>query len=1287
MHKAASMKIGPTFWFLILLASLMAVPCSAQIPHAIVLDGAGPWQDARWTLGVTQFTSLLTDAGYQINTVSPADLASAPPASDVLLAAPSLESLPLAAFKAVAAFLAAGGALMASGGEPFRDPLYPASNGSWIDQISLLQALTPEKTVLNPATAALSEAFYVPEPITRATVIGPDGQSAALDFQLQMSTAQFYLLTAPVAAPAFNAGQTATIVWTRGTPGQSMMLEWDETDGSRWIAIVPLTTQWTKQVLLPSEFRYYAGPPARAATTFNPAQASLLYFGVATNQGALPGPIEFALGSIGVASTPPAFEAFTPPLLETLSPGYKQYVTERAGQSVRVPITRGRGLSATPDPDGRYHAIGDLLSPAATWYVKNSGTAVIWLPWPQLQDPDRAQLVAQLRAASSRLYLMNAGPAQIVTVPSEDINLGARVLNAGPASAAANLLWSISDSTGTGVARFTSTLSVAAGGLLTVPATDAGRLPPGDYSITASLTVATQEIDRIDGRVRVVRPTSEFQPDQRITVANGAFSTGAGHPLFLQGVNYWPRYTAALEPARFYQSWLSPQNYDPDVVEADLGLLASLNFNMVSIHYFGTDGARSIVDFLDRCRRHGIWVDISIDAFGGGAPSILNRGQLLGINSSYITSLLQSAFLTGNDRVLAFSLLSEPFLGVHSDRLGIDSAWRAWITDQYGTAANAENIWAFTAPRDAQGQISNPLDSQIQNDGPWRGMVAAYRRFIDDFLSRSIGAAARLVRSISPGTLISYRNGGSAAVNADYSLLGEGLTMMQEMNYDFGTAAAHLDFIAPHAYFIPIPWPDGRGLGVEAAYARYRSGGKPVYWTEYGINIGDAGLGMATQAATCDSVMRLVSEDGSGAAAAWWMPGGWRPDEGSDYGILNPDGSPRQCATILSQWGAAFQTTPPAQPAGTPVKITIDRDADARGDVGVFLRWQKDYVTARQAGSPAVLVDAGTGTDTSTMPFLQVGNFSYVGSGPLKYANGEFAGIHLQCPGVDVRVENGDQVKVPAGSACLITMTLVNTGAASWLPAARGNRGVVLHTSAGDLPLANPLGYLQRTDFGPLKITAGEGEVDITGRLSIQGLGPFGETLRFSLVSGARSAINVPITAGGAVSNSTLGTSAAVQAGFATLSVKLGFAPYGTAVFSFKQDGVTVSEAGVPASAPTTSARIFIDYRSAAPAVPGRIDAGSIDVDTGVAVVNNGPVTAKVVYTLRGTSGGILSVGHGTIAAGTHFAKFINQLTDVEPDFKPALEFPHRHTVRIARNQQRPTSFDRRAARDHQSEK
>jgi hypothetical protein len=129
------------------------------------------------------------------------------------------------------------------------------------------------------------------------------------------------------------------------------------------------------------------------------------------------------------------------------------------------------------------------------------------------------------------------------------------------------------------------------------------------------------------------------------------------------------------------------------------------------------------------------------------------------------------------------------------------------------------------------------------------------------------------------------------------------------------------------------------------------------------------------------------------------------------------------------------------------------------------------------------------------------------------------------------------------------------------------------------------------------------------------------------------------------------------QTGYATVTIDSGTTPYGTAVFSFMQNEVTVGEAAVPASPPTTAARIFIDYRSSVAAIPGRISAGAVNVDTGIAAVDCSSAPANITYTLRNMTGATLSIGHGTLAAGAHFATFIDQLNQVAPDFALPADF------------------------------
>jgi enterochelin esterase-like enzyme len=138
----------------------------------------------------------------------------------------------------------------------------------------------------------------------------------------------------------------------------------------------------------------------------------------------------------------------------------------------------------------------------------------------------------------------------------------------------------------------------------------------------------------------------------------------------------------------------------------------------------------------------------------------------------------------------------------------------------------------------------------------------------------------------------------------------------------------------------------------------------------------------------------------------------------------------------------------------------------------------------------------------------------------------------------------------------------------------------------------------------------------------------------------------------GASKSSTSGDSTKnALAGYAKLIMNSGAAPYGTTVFMFKQNGVTVSEAGVPASPPTTRARVFIDYRSNVLGVPGRSESGTVNINTGIGVVNYGFNTAQITYTLRKINGSIIATGQCSLEAGHHFARFINQLNELASDF------------------------------------
>lgn len=176
-------------------------------------------------------------------------------------------------------------------------------------------------------------------------------------------------------------------------------------------------------------------------------------------------------------------------------------------------------------------------------------------------------------------------------------------------------------------------------------------------------------------------------------------------------------------------------------------------------------------------------------------------------------------------------------------------------------------------------------------------------------------------------------------------------------------------------------------------------------------------------------------------------------------------------------------------------------------------------------------------------------------------------------------------------------------------------------------------------------------------------------TVTTSVAAGAPSSqAHRSVPAGGAATASTVGSSGSVQAGYAINDATAakspdsfaisGGLPSGTAVFSVTQNGTVVSEAGVPASPPTTQGRIFIDYRTAVPAKSDQLDAGTITIDTGMALVNRGSGMANITFTLRDTSGGSPIIGHASLAQGDHKALFIEQLNSIAPDFVLPASFP-----------------------------
>jgi hypothetical protein len=118
----------------------------------------------------------------------------------------------------------------------------------------------------------------------------------------------------------------------------------------------------------------------------------------------------------------------------------------------------------------------------------------------------------------------------------------------------------------------------------------------------------------------------------------------------------------------------------------------------------------------------------------------------------------------------------------------------------------------------------------------------------------------------------------------------------------------------------------------------------------------------------------------------------------------------------------------------------------------------------------------------------------------------------------------------------------------------------------------------------------------------------------------------------------TQGTAATTQVGYARVSDAAGVAPQGLAIFGFRENGVLISETGVPASGLLTRGRLYAETSST--------------VKSGLAIANPGNGPATVTFTFNDETGREVGSGSTNIPANGQVAAFLH-----EPPFNGGLSF------------------------------
>lgn len=1047
----------------------IGVPLTATIlmakPQALLCQLGFPSENSAI---IEALTGQLETAGYQVTPIDAHDLCDPsrlPGEQSGLLVLPNGSNLPVAAAPAIEQFAKSGGNIIALGTPLWQKPMVHI-DGRWtpLDRIMKDQAgQLPPHVLFNFTPDDIrgwirSKGPNDGDATIETTNAGPAVGTRAL--HITISRMINWDTHGPTAIERpFPSGHTMTVFSARGGPDTPQLsFEWREKDGSRWIAVIALTSEWRRYVLTPEDFHYWDSVPARSRDRFRSENAETFYIGLSAShtRSVTTGPHEYWIGPIGTAPDQPEYRRLSPagsiPFFDTFCPIYKlfpcrevAYLKTRGDQAIvknadfpvpaalRSPHPRPRGCGFDTGRAWRWIPILEARTLDGQWrgapvtilaHAGGSFKGALWASFgiddpSWYREPASLELIGQMaRWMRRETFILDAGPDHYTYTAGQAVTLGVQIASTGdekhhPMEAKI----SIRDGSN-GREVYTNQWPVHFG--------DSDRFkgevewspsawPDQGFTCVSELWADNDLIDKVqsDFHAMPARPEKHF-----ITVRDGHFQLD-GKRWRAHGINYMPSSGIGTEDGPYFENWLGKRSYDPEVIQRDLDHIKSLGFNAVSIFvYHHAIKDQNLLDLLRRLDRLGIRANLSLRP---GSPRHDYPWHL-------IREIIEFNRLADNDTLFAYDLDWEPTFGTREERATWDQPWHAWITERYGSLEAAEKDWGVAVPRN-QEKVTNPAPHQVDTDGPWRIMTAAYRRFLDTLLYKKYNAVRQLIRQVDPHHLVSFRM--SDAACPEYRWGGR-------ITYDFPYLAGAVDILAPEAYGRIGDWEKVKPGVFEVAYARWAGPHLPVIWAEAGVNawdlsvMTDSGRLLDFQAQLYRDLYRMLILSDADGIFFWWYPGGFRCHEESDYGIIQPDGSDRPVTQVIREHAGQFLNAP-SSPA-PDVWLQIDRDRHPDGVSGIYDAVKESFWKARQEGRTPGLKTIGTGTTSANCPLVAVGNIPCNGQNPPKYLDAVFDVFEINdASGHWTSVETGKTVRIHASRPVIGRAGIRNLGEATWL--------------------------------------------------------------------------------------------------------------------------------------------------------------------------------------------------------------------------------------------------------------
>lgn len=525
-----------------------------------------------------------------------------------------------------------------------------------------------------------------------------------------------------------------------------------------------------------------------------------------------------------------------------------------------------------------------------------------------------------------------------------------------------------------------------------------------------TLSIDGTVIDRIEQNIRFWSP-KPVEERNYVHIEDGCFVQG-GKIINLFGVNYMPSSGISERDGKLFEHYVCAAAYDPDIIDYDLAHVKDLGMNSISIFVYN-DSIRecnNILDLICRAEDLGINVDLSIRRHVYPYDYVEDE----------VEELVKKLRFDENDNILAYDIAWEPRIGHYVDKSYIgrkhwDEDWAAWIVEQYGSVEHAETLWGCPVPRDEDGNIIGVTDAMLDDTGDaYTKIVSAYRRFVDDIVSRQFNEKLKHLRALVPNQLVSLRMSMSGSAKTTASFKPSGYC------YDFASFASTLDFMEPEGYCLSGSEEFALQIIFSNAYNRYIQPGTPIVWKEYGRHVwsgsnfsggkrGNLEQMLDDQREYYRTSLEYALRGHTAGMYAWYYAGGFRIGENSDYGILNPDGSDRPATKLLREYAPKFLALGKCPEAD--VVLTVERDDSNRGIFAMYDQTEADVRRAFDEGKNVAFINkkqtkVGDVVYADTTLDEAVGGTAAEGAYPLRYVNGMIKNVEECCDGVKITVCN-----------------------------------------------------------------------------------------------------------------------------------------------------------------------------------------------------------------------------------------------------------------------------------------